>query len=183
MAVSVFLTKLLSNWFANSFPSKQSGLAAAKAIDAAIFNAGVVPVGSIVMHHASFTNCPTLPSNFVACNGQVLNDTGSVFNGQTIPDLNNNAGADGTGFFIRGSKTTTGTPQLAQAILESHTHTLSAGTVLDAAGGVLAGGYTTVGTSTASFKTKLSGNTGTNTSTNTETRPKNYSMMFIMRIK
>ena len=48
----------------------------------------------------NFTNTPSLPDGYVECNGQVLNDSGSVYNGQTIPNLN---GSGGTKRFLRGS--------------------------------------------------------------------------------
>lgn len=86
---------------------------------------GVVPVGAIIAWHKSFTNTPALPSGFVECNGQVLNDAESVYNTQTIPDLNS-----GTQRFIRGASTsgTTGgadTVTLAIGNMPAHTHTLT----------------------------------------------------------
>lgn len=76
--------------------------------------AGVVPVGGVVAWMKSFPNTPTLPSNFVECNGQTLNDANSPYNGQTIPNLN---GSGDTKRFLRGSATsgTTGGS-------ESHAH-------------------------------------------------------------
>jgi len=64
------------------------------------------PIGSIMAWHKSFTNTPTLPENWVECNGQVLSDAESVYNGQTIPDLN---GSSGTERFLRGQTTSGGT--------------------------------------------------------------------------
>jgi len=49
---------------------------------------GVVPVGAVVAWHKSFPNTPALPSSFVECNGQTINDSDSPYNGQTAPDLN-----------------------------------------------------------------------------------------------
>ena len=62
-------------------------------------SAGFVPIGAILPWHKSFTNTPALPSGFVECNGQTLSDAGSVYNGQTIPNLNGDAR------FIRGGST------------------------------------------------------------------------------
>lgn len=67
---------------------------------------GTVPIGSIISWVKSFTNTPSLPSNFVECNGQTLSDIRSPYNGQTIPNLNGTT--DATKRFLRGS-TTSGT--------------------------------------------------------------------------
>lgn len=74
---------------------------------------GVVPIGSISAWHKSFTNTPALPDGWVECNGQVLSDADSVYNGQTIPDLN------GDGRFLRGNSTS-GTLQADE--FKSHNH-------------------------------------------------------------
>jgi hypothetical protein len=77
------------------------------------FNTGVTlqisPIGSVVawLKNLGTTHTPALPSDWVECNGQVLSDATSVYNGQTIPDLN------GTGVgnhrFLRGQNTSGGT--------------------------------------------------------------------------
>lgn len=88
---------------------------------------GVVPVGAVVSWLSSFPNRPALPDAFVACNGQVLADAESVFDGETIPNLN---GVAGTQRFLRGSATsgTTGGS-------ETHNHTpTAANSGLDAPG-------------------------------------------------
>lgn len=64
--------------------------------------AGIVPVGGVVAFLKSFTNCPTLPAEYVECNGQTLSDAQSVFNGQTIPNLN-------ASNFLMGSSSSGGT--------------------------------------------------------------------------
>lgn len=74
---------------------------------------GVVPVGGVVAWLKSFPNTPSLLGNFVECNGQVLTDANSPFNGQTIPNLN------GEHRFLRGA-TTSGTTGGS----ETHTHTI-----------------------------------------------------------
>lgn len=66
--------------------------------------AGLVPVGAIVAWHKSFSNTPSLPSEFMECNGQQVTDAGSVYYGQTLPDLN------GDERFLRGSSSS-GTEQ------------------------------------------------------------------------
>jgi hypothetical protein len=61
---------------------------------------GVVPVGAVTAWLKSFPNTPALPADFVECNGQTLSDPESVYDGQTIPDLN---GSGGTKRFLRGA--------------------------------------------------------------------------------
>tara|TARA_Y100000310_G_C20702423_1_gene831085 strand:+ start:4893 stop:5369 length:477 start_codon:yes stop_codon:yes gene_type:complete len=50
---------------------------------------GTVPIGAVIMWHKSLTGVPSLPGNYVECNGQVLNDSLSPLNGQTMPNINN----------------------------------------------------------------------------------------------
>jgi len=71
-----------------------------------------VPIGAVLAWLKNYTNTPALPSEFIECNGQVLNDAGSVYNGQTIPDLN------GSNRFLRGNATSGGIGGS-----ESHFHT------------------------------------------------------------
>ncbi len=74
------------------------------------------PVGSVVAWMKSFENVPALPDGWVECNGQVLDDPASPFDGQTIPGLN---GTGDVPRFLRGgatSGTTGGT--------EDHSHGL-----------------------------------------------------------
>lgn len=81
--------------------------------------AGLVLVGAVVAWAKSFTNTPALPSEYVECNGQTLSDAQSVFNGQTIPNLNASGG--GSQRFLRGSSTSGSTGGT-----ETHTHTRGA---------------------------------------------------------
>jgi hypothetical protein len=56
-----------------------------------------VPVGSILAWHKDLSGVPSLlPTNYVECNGQILNMPTSPLHGQTIPDLN------GSRKFLRG---------------------------------------------------------------------------------
>ena len=77
---------------------------------------GLVPVGAIIPWLKSFTNTPALSGQFVECNGQVLSNAGSVYNGQTIPNLN------GGNRFLRGDTTSGGT---GGSITGSHTHSIA----------------------------------------------------------
>ena len=70
-------------------------------------NAGLVPVGGVVAWLKSFPNTPALPASFAECNGQVLADAQSPFNGQTLPDLNGALG--GPQRFLRGASASGGT--------------------------------------------------------------------------
>ena len=77
---------------------------------------GIVPIGGVVAWLKSFTGTPSLPDGWVECNGQVLNDADSVYNGRTMPQLNGYGGA-GTNRFLRGSSTSGSTGGT-----ESHRH-------------------------------------------------------------
>jgi hypothetical protein len=73
-------------------------------------NENLVPIGAIIAWHKSFTNTPAIPNNYLECNGQVVSDASSVYNGQTLPDLN----TAGNEKFLRGnaaSGTIAGTTQ------------------------------------------------------------------------
>ena len=56
-----------------------------------------LPIGSIEPYLKSFTGVPTIPSNYVECNGQLLDDIESPFHNTNILDLNI------TGRFLRGA--------------------------------------------------------------------------------
>jgi len=66
----------------------------------------LAPIGTVLAWLKSYPNTPSLPAGWVECNGQVLNDSESPYDGQTIPDLNGATG--GLKRFLRGS-TTSGT--------------------------------------------------------------------------
>ena len=87
-----------------------------------------LPLGVILAWHRDFDQAyiPPLPPGWVECNGQVLDDPESPFDGQTIPNLNGDAnGADSPGLsrkeqmFLRGN-TTSGEGQDHQ--MQSHRH-------------------------------------------------------------
>ena len=77
---------------------------------------GIVPIGSFLPWHKSFANTPALPYGWVECNGQVLSDSRSPYDGQTIPNLN------GDNRFLRGNTTSGGTGGST-----THNHTGSTG--------------------------------------------------------
>jgi len=85
------------------------------------FNQGYSPpIGSVLPWLKSFTNTPSLPTGWVECDGSVLSDAASVYDGQTLPDMNT------TQSFLRGSSTS-GTTGGADTIDLSHTHAISNG--------------------------------------------------------
>jgi len=79
--------------------------------------AGLIPVGSVFAFLKSLTGTPTLPDEFVECNGQTLNDSQSVYDGVLMPNLN--GASAGTQRFLRGSSTSGATGGS-----ETHTHTI-----------------------------------------------------------
>lgn len=107
---------------------------------------------------------PYLPDGYVECNGQVLSDSDSPFDGDTIPDLNAVAGSDQR--FLRGASESTGTGGS-----DNHSHTIggpSGTSNVDATGAF----------SVASSNHEHGGNTG-----QTSTLPKYYEVVWIMRVK
>jgi len=72
------------------------------------------PIGAIESFHKSMANTPALPWGWAECNGQVITDPESPYNGMAVPDLNN------TRKFLRGDLTS-GTMQAED--VGSHTHT------------------------------------------------------------
>jgi len=76
-------------------------------------NEVIVPVGGIVAWVKSMPGSPSLSNHWVECNGQVLNDPDSPFNGSTIPNLN------GQARFLRGGNSSGSTGGA-----ENHTHSL-----------------------------------------------------------
>ena len=86
--------------------SSNSGFTITNSVDDTLFTVrgnGVingftlVPVGAIIPWVKDLTNTPSLPEGWVECNGQTLSDTESVYDGQTIPDLNS------SNRFLRGN--------------------------------------------------------------------------------
>lgn len=120
---------------------------------------GICPIGSVQAWLKSFTNTPALPDGWVECNGQALSDADSVYNGQTIPNLN---GSSSTQRFLRGC-TSSGTTGGSDAC---HTHSVSGCNAIVASG---AGATVTCLTCT--------------TSGGTAVIPSYYQVVWIMRVK
>jgi hypothetical protein len=134
-----------------------------------------VPIGTVLSWVKTLTGVPSLPANFVECNGQVLSDAESPLNGQTIPDLN------GDNRFLRGNSTSGGTGgsenvTLTTTELPAHTHTIGRSS-------------SAVGDGTSGNATSDANNNGTITSSSTGTGsafsilPKYYNIVWIMRVK
>lgn len=77
---------------------------------------GNIPIGGIIPWLKSFTNTPSLPTGWVECNGQVLDDSDSVYDGETIQDLN------GNNSFLRGNSTSGGTGEISSGTGENYTN-------------------------------------------------------------
>ncbi|MDQ3009057.1 MAG: hypothetical protein M3Q81_05740, partial [bacterium] len=101
--------------------SNQADLVAALALKAS--SASLTPIGSITAWHKSFANTPALSTSWVECNGQVLSDASSVYNSQTLPNLNGASAA--TPRFLRGALTSGATSGT-----ETHAHTVTGNTGL-----------------------------------------------------
>lgn len=134
-------------------------------------NGNLMPVGSVIPWLKSLTNTPALPSNWVECTGQTLSDSDSVYDGVTLPDLND-------GVFLEGRSTSGST---GGAATMAHTHNINSGS------------GTNSGTSGTNFDDWGPFNTGyavgdpgpipTQAASNTENRPPFYTVVWIMRIK
>lgn len=160
---------------------------------------GYSPIGSITAWHKSFASTPALPSNWVECNGQTLSDADSVYNGQVIPNLNGAAtGADlsngdnlgKTGeVFLKGDETS-GVTQFDS--FQGHYHTIpgSGGAMSWAqvgSGSGFSGWSTTdphvnVNQITATTSPITDGVNETPRTAST-TKPRNMTVVWIMRIK
>ena len=120
----------------------------------------ITPIGAVIAWLKSFTNTPNLPDGWVECDGSVLSDADSVYNGQTLPDLNG-------GEFLEGRATSGDTGGSATM---SHSHNI----VLEALGGP-----------DNESRSAIDGidNFSTAAASNTENRPPYYNVVWIMRIK
>jgi hypothetical protein len=167
---------------------------------------GQMPVGSITAFTNHLTGTPSLPSNWIECDGSVIQDPKSPMNGQTLPDLNGGAR------FLRGSDIS-GTLQAADTVVPAHAHSMNnhthdlgghthgpgsfsptggvgntAGSIantLSRTGTTVIAGWTLQGTSGAAVGNTLgpsTANTASDGGSGSETRPINMSVIWIMRI-
>jgi len=132
----------------------------------------IVPIGSIVPWLKSLTGCPALPDGWVECDGSVLSDSDSPFNGQTIPNLNT-----GTYRMLRGAATSgaTGgadTHTLSAAEMPAHVHSQA-----PPASGAGSGGWS-IGAPSGTLDTGSAGSSQAHNNL-----PAYYSVVFIIRVK
>jgi len=72
------------------------------------------PIGGIISYAKTIAGTPSLPVNFLECNGQAINNALSPYNGLNTPPINNN------NLFLRGNTSSGGTGGAA-----THLHTLN----------------------------------------------------------
>jgi len=153
----------------------------------------VPPIGSIIAWHKDFSNTPALPYGWVECNGQTLNDPGSPYHNQVIPNLNGDPnGANSPGLsekarmFLRGG-TQSGNGE--NDAFQGHRHSISgnyniAATCSDSGSDDRRADCTSYGTAVSiSIGDPTSDGTNGTPRTASETRPKNMSVVWIMRVK
>ena len=142
-----------------------------------------VPIGGVLAWLKSFASTPALDLHYVECNGQVLRDANSVYNGATIPDLNTNTetrflmGSDASG--TTGGETT---HTLSESEMPKHSHGLDdeSSTVTAALGAkTIASGLNLRNTGTITAKDTTEDGGGLPH----ENRPKYYTVVWIMRVK
>lgn len=140
---------------------------------------GRSPIGSVLAWLKDYTNTPALPYGWVECDGGVLSDGDSVYDGQVIPDLN------GGNRFLRGNSTSGGTGGSETA---SHDHIAPVGLESSNMNINAKYGDTIVGSVTNSTVGRDSSGTGTSTLSKTSTtapnnKPPYYEVVWIMRVK
>ena len=137
-----------------------------------ISGTSLAPVGAVIAWLKTYASTPALPSDWVECDGAVINDADSVYNGQNSPDLNG-------GIFLEGQATSGATGGVATGTGEI--------TLVNSAGYTLGD---TVGIGTvANNGTVLTGAGGDNAKvltkdiTTDENRPPFYTVVWIMRVR
>jgi hypothetical protein len=149
------------NFPANNTPATAVGMRNQLSALKSIIDAGSAPIGCVVAWLKSFPNTPVLPASWAECNGQVLNDAQSPYNGLSVPDLNGAQG--GVPMFLRGANASGGAGGS-----ETHSH----GLPLNVNGGsVQAGADVTV------FPP------GNYTSDPASSLPSYYEVVWVMRVK
>ena len=132
-----------------------------------LVKAVLVPIGTVLPWLKTFTSTPALPDGFVECDGSVLSDADSPYNGETIPDLN------GDNRFLRGNSTSGSTGGTETKDLQ-HTHSVTLGQQKDVASNGLNGGFAGLSNPVTS---------GNSLSTTEDIMPPYYNVVWIMRVK
>ena len=137
------------------------------------------PVGSIIAWNKSKANTPALPEGWVECDGATINVEGSVYEGASTPNLNNQYQSWNTkGVFLRGD-TTSGSFQ--DDAFQGHAHYYKFSNITFGGSGLLTidlGGGGVAQASSDAISTGFGGVRYT-----TETRPVNFSVVWIMKVK
>lgn len=162
------------------------------ALKTAIESTREPPIGTILPWHKNMLAAAlTLPDGYVECNGQTLSDPDSPFDTYTIPNLNgatggaaNSPGTAGQfGMFLRGG-TSSGTGQMDAFQGHYHSLTNAAGNLRiqfgDPTWGV-SGVNVNQFTLAVTAPTDMPGMESVRYTT--ETRPKNMTVVWIMRVK
>ena len=140
------------------------------------------PIGSIIAWHKDYTNTPSLPAGWLECNGQLCRIAGSPIIGEILPDLNTTKGKFLRGGTLSGIVTDDHATRAPRALAGSggaHSHTYEARSDRDTK---------KYGTSSARKRTNpTTASVGEHTHTLdipwlNETRPKNMSVIWIMRV-
>jgi len=137
----------------------------------------LIPVGTIMAWHKDFPNTPPLPASWVECKGQILNDPSSPYDGQTIPNLN------GDLMFLRGS---TASGILQGDMFQDHRHYRNPEQLGESffvnIGPPVASGISNIFTGTDTRSYTITG-FAANGSAGFETRPRNMSVVWIMKVR
>lgn len=155
----------------------------------------MAPVGTILAWHRDWGATPALPDGWVQCNGQIVNDSDSVFNGLATPNLNSPSNAwNSRGSFLRGGANSglfeSDQMQSHKHDDAGHAHLLGLADLIGSPGGFNTpdfqpGSNHIVGaTQTASAVLGDPTDSGSGAARHgTETRPANMSVIWIIRIK
>lgn len=82
-----------------------------------------VPVGTIIAWHKSMSGTPALPEQWAECDGSVIGDPESPYNGQTIPNLNGQYNSwNSKGSFLRGN---TSSGEFENDTFQGHGHDIA----------------------------------------------------------
>jgi len=134
----------------------------------------IAPIGTILPWLKSYTNTPqALPTGWVECDGSVISDADSVYDGQTLPDLNG-------GEFVRGAATSGGTGGAATNTANLHETSVVGSQAEAHPVGILAGGATSL-VATSAGGANLSARSATTDAFSI--LPPYYNVVWIMRIK
>ncbi|MCP4136549.1 MAG: hypothetical protein GY754_36605 [bacterium] len=180
-----------------SLNASQSGMADGSIVDVvnsqaqqiAALESIVVPVGTIMAWHKNLGGMPSLPDNFVECDGTQISDSDSPLNGEYTPNLNNAAQSyhEG-GVFLRGSTTSSNT--LQDDGFQGHRHDIKYSNGAAALVPYNPGGVSTTAPNNGSnpwvylqVKDPTSDGVNGTPRTESETRPVNMPVVWVMRIK